>query len=58
MIAITLSKQQALDTDPKAIEQIKFTTNLDWEVETAMNFITEKAKETIADFSDGIARVL
>ena len=58
MIAISLSKQQALDTDPKAIEQIKFTANLDWEVETAMNFITEEAKETIADFSDGIARVL
>ena len=29
MIAISLSKQQALDTDPKAIEQIKFTANLD-----------------------------
>ena len=57
MIATSLSKQQALDTDPKAIEQIKFTANLDWEVETAMNFITEKAKETIVDFSDGIVRV-
>ena len=29
MIAIDLSKQQALDTDPKAIQQINFTGNLE-----------------------------
>ena len=29
MIAVDLSKQQALDDDPKAIEQINFTANLD-----------------------------
>ena len=29
MIAIYLSKQQALDTDPKSIGQINFTGNLD-----------------------------
>ena len=29
MIAVDLSKQQALDADPRAIEQINFTTNLD-----------------------------
>ena len=29
MIAIDLSKQQALDADPKAIQQINFTANLD-----------------------------
>ena len=29
MIAVDLSKQQALDTDPKAIQQISFTANLD-----------------------------
>ena len=28
MIAIDLSKQQALDADPKAIQQIIFTGNL------------------------------
>ena len=28
MIAIDLSKQQALDVDPKAIQQINFTGNL------------------------------
>ena len=29
MIAVDLSKQQALDADPRAIQQIKFTANLD-----------------------------
>ena len=29
MIAIDLSKQQALDADPKGIQQINFTANLD-----------------------------
>ena len=30
MIAIDLSKQQALDADSKAIQQVNFTGNLDW----------------------------
>ena len=34
MIAIDLSKQQALDADPKAIQQINFTANLDRENNT------------------------
>ena len=29
MIAIDLSKQQALDADPRAIQQINFTSDLD-----------------------------
>ena len=29
IIAIDLSKQQALDADPRANQQINFTTNLD-----------------------------
>ena len=29
MIAIELSKQQELDVDPKATEQVSFTANLD-----------------------------
>ena len=29
MIVINLSKQQTLDADPKAIQQINFTANLD-----------------------------
>ena len=31
IIAIDLSKQQALDADPEAIQQINFTANLDRE---------------------------
>ena len=31
MIAVNLSKQQAIDADPKAIEQINFTGNLAWD---------------------------
>ena len=48
MIAIDLSKQQALDADQKAIQQINFTGNLDREA--TMFFIIEEAKETILDF--------
>ena len=43
MTAIDLSKQQALGTDPKAIQQIKFTGNL--ENQSKIFFITEKTKE-------------
>ena len=53
MIAIDLSKQQALDADPKAIQQINFTGNLDPDRNTTMLFITEGVKQTILDFSQG-----
>ena len=52
MIAIELRKQQALDADPKAIEQINFTGNVDQGGQTAMYFIIEEAKETKLDLSD------
>ena len=39
MIAIDLSKQQALDIDPKAIQQINFTANLDRAVNTSFSFL-------------------
>ena len=58
MIAIDLSKQQVLDADPKAIEQVNCNTNLDRAGQTAMSFIIEEAKETILDFSQGIVIVL
>ena len=44
MIAIDLSKQQALDADPKAIQQINFTGNLDLAEGSTMFSITEEAK--------------
>ena len=58
MIAIDLSKQQALDADPKAIQQINFTANLDRDGNTRFYFILEKAKETISEFSQGTVKVL
>ena len=47
MIAIDLSKQQVLDADPKAIQQINFPENLDRGGNTIMFFIIEEAKETV-----------
>ena len=51
MIAIDLCKQQALDSDPRANQQINFTANLDRIRNTTMFFIIQKAKETVLDFS-------
>ena len=58
MIAVDLSKQQTLDTDPRAIQQINFTANLDRAGNTKFYFILEEAKETIPDFSQGTVKVL
>ena len=58
MIAIDLSKQEALDTNPRAIQQINFTTNVDRAGNTRIYFILEEAKETILDFSQGTVKVL
>ena len=52
MIAIDLSKQNALDADSKAIQNINFTENLDQAGDTAISFSLEKFKETILDFSE------
>ena len=51
MIVVDLSKQQALDANPRAIEQINFTANLDRAGNTRVYFILGEAKETILDFS-------
>ena len=58
MIAVDLSKQQALDSDPRAIQQINFIANLDRAGNTRSYFILEEAKETILDFSQGTVKVL
>ena len=58
MIAVDLSKQQALDADPRAIKQIDFTANLDRTGNTRVYFILEEAKETILDCSQGTVKVL
>ena len=58
MIAVDVSKQQALDADPKAIQQIDFTANLDRAGNTSLYFILEEAKETVFEFSQGTVKVL
>ena len=58
MIAVDLSKQQALDADPRAIQQINFTANLDRAGNTRVYFILEEVKETILHFSQGTVKVL
>ena len=58
MIAINLSKQQVLDADLRAIQQINFTANLDRAGDKTMFFITEEAKETILEFSQETVKVL
>ena len=44
IIAVDLSKQQALGADTKAIQRINFTINLDWAGKTAMYVILKEAK--------------
>ena len=56
LIAIDLSKQQELDADPRAIQQINFTANLDRAGNSTIFFIIEDAKETILDFSQGTVK--
>ena len=50
LIVVDLSKQQALDADPKAIQQINFTANLDRENNTRFYFILEEAKGNVLNF--------
>ena len=58
MVLMDLSKQQAFNADPRAIQQINFTGNLTREGNATMFFIIEEAKETILDFSQGTVMVL
>ena len=58
MIAVDLSKQQAVDADPKAIEQINFTANLDRANNARFYFILEETKENVFEFSQRTVKVL
>ena len=58
MIAIDLSKQQAPDADPRAIQEINFTANLDRAGNTRIFFILEEPKESVLDFTQGTVKVL
>ena len=53
-----LSKQQALDSDRKAIQQINLTANLDRVGNARIFFILGEAKETVLDFTQGTVKVL
>ena len=58
MIATNLSKKQALDADPRAVQQINFIVNLNRAGKTRIYFILEEAKETVLDISQGTVKVL
>ena len=58
MIVVELSKQQVLEADPKSIQQINFTVNLDRIGNRRLYFILEEAKETVFEFSQGTVKVL
>ena len=51
MITIDLSKQQALDADPKVIQQTNFTANSNRVGNTRYYFILEETKETTGFFT-------
>ena len=61
LIAVDLSKQKALDADPRAIQKIIFTGKIIAEAENTrvtIYYILEKSKETMLEFSKGTANVL
>ena len=57
LIAADLSKQKALDTNSRAIQQTIFTGQADDKALTVF-YILEKSKETILEFSKGTTKVL
>ena len=58
MIAVDLRKQQALDADPKTIQQINFTANLGRAGNIRVYFILEEVRKTVLDFSQETVKVL
>ena len=58
MIAVDLSKQQALEADLRSNQQINFAANLGRAGNTRIYFILEEAKETKLDFSQETVKVL
>ena len=58
IIATDLSKQQALDTNSKSMQQINFTGNIERHNSAIMFFIIKEVKELVLDFSQGITKML
>ena len=57
-IAVDLSKQQTLDSDPKSIQQINFTRNISRREGATMFFNIEEVKKIVLDLSKGTVKVL
>ena len=60
LIAVDLSKQKALDADPRAIQQIVFQGAIGGNNGTKIRIYTilEQSKETVLEFYKGTAKVL
>ena len=60
LIAVDLSKQKALDADPRTIQQIVFQGVIGGDAGTKIRLYTifEQSKETMLEFSKGAAKVL
>ena len=60
LIAVDLSKQKALDADPRAIQQIVFQGVIGGNNGTKIRIYTilEQSKETVLEFYKGTAKVL
>ena len=58
MISIDLSKQKAVDADPKAIQQSSFTGNVNQSGGTTIFFTIGETKEALLNFSQGTVRML
>ena len=56
MKATCLRKQQELDPDPKAIQQINFTANLDRDENKKSIPLLKKQKKPFLDFSQKTAK--
>ena len=55
LVAVDLSKQKELDTDPRAIQQIEFKYML--RTNSTIYWVLEKSKETILEFDKGTVKV-
>ena len=56
LIVADLTKQKALDANPKAIQQIIFTGKTDNTIR--VYYVLEQSKETILEFAKGTTKVL
>ena len=58
LLTIDLSKKQVVNLDPKVLQWINLTENLEQPGNKKMLFIIDEVKDTILDFSKGTLKVL